>query len=87
MRRFRADGAGVVQDAVAHLGGEVEPPPVVLDALHHAQALLVMPILGCYLSGRHIDAAVAGQASRQGGLARMAEGGVPKVMAERDGLR
>ena len=87
LERFRADGAGVVQDAVAHLGGKVEPPPVVLDALHHAQTLLVMPILGGYLGRRHIDAAVAGQASRQGGLARMAEGGMPQVMAERDGLR
>ena len=46
-----------------------------------------MPILGGYLGGRHIDAAMAGQASRQGGLARMAEGGMPQVMAERDGLR
>ena len=46
-----------------------------------------MPILGGYLGGRHIDAAVAGQASRQGGLARMAEGGMPRVAGRRDGLR
>ena len=64
LERLRADGAGVVQDAVAHLGGEVEPPPAVLDALHHAQALLVMPVLSAAASGgRRVDAAGGGPGS------------------------
>ena len=64
LERFSADGAGMVQDAVAHLGGEVEAPSVVLDALHHAKALLVMAILGGHLGRCNVDTATARQAAR-----------------------
>ena len=69
--------AGVVADAVAHLPGEVETLPVVLQHLHHPGALLVV-----------LEAAQAQLPEHlvKDALAGVAEGSVAQVVAERDSL-
>ena len=42
----RAAGAGVVQDAVAHLGRQIQPAAVALEHLDHAHRVLVVVELG-----------------------------------------
>ena len=91
LQRLGAHRPGVVQNAVAHLRREVEAPPAVLDALHYAQALLVVavqkPAAPLAVARAHRRrAAVARQAARQRLLAGVPEGGVPQVVAQRDGL-
>ena len=86
LERLGSQVAGVVEDAVAHLGREVEPLAAVLDALHHAQALLVMPVERLGLGRSGVDAPVAGDAARERLLAGVAERRVPQIVPERDGL-
>ena len=64
-------GPWVVEDPVAHLPGQVEPVAVVLQEVHHTQALLVVP---------------EGPAQERGErfLAEMPEGGVAQIVAQRD---
>ena len=85
-QRLGAQIARVVHDAVAHLGREVEAPSPVLDALHHAQALLVVAVERLGLGAGRVDALVAREAAGQRALARVAERGVAQVVPERDGL-
>ena len=68
---------GVVADAVAHLPGEVEAPAVVLQHLHHPDALLVV---------LEAPAPSSSSISSHDLLAGVAEGRVAQVVAERDGL-
>ena len=70
--------AGVAQDAVAHLPGQVQTPAVVLDHLDHPQALLVV--------AETPRQPVPSQDRVQGLLAGVAEGSVAEVVAERDRL-
>ena len=63
----------VGDDAVAHLPGQVEALPVLLELVHHSQAL-------------HIVLEAAGRELIQRPLSGVAEGGVAKVMGEADGL-
>ena len=74
-RLARVVGAavGVVQDAHARLIAQVQPAPVALQYVHHAQALLIV-----------LEA--AGVYAVQRPLARVAEGRVPQIVAERRGL-
>ena len=63
----------VGDDAVAHLPGQVEALPVLLELVHHPQAL-------------HIVLEAAGRELIQRPLSGVAEGGVAKVVGEADGL-
>ena len=63
----------VGDDAVAHLPRKVQPPPLLFQHVHHPQAL---PVMG----------KAAGAQLIQRALARMAEGGVPQVVPQGDGL-
>ena len=78
--------ARVVQDAVAHLGRQIQARAAVLDAFHHAHRLLVVAIERRGLGRAGGDPLVARKARGQRRLAGVAEGGVPQVVAERDGL-
>ena len=74
LERGRRAAALVVQDAVAHLEGQVEPLPAVFQKAHHAQAL-------------HVVLKAARHELREHVLAAVAKGRVPEVVPERDGLR
>ena len=63
----------VGDDAVAHLPGQVEALPVLLELVHHPQAL-------------HIVLEAAGRELIQRPFSGVAEGGVAKVVGEADGL-
>src|ERR687891_429791 len=77
-KRRRLPGAGVVKDAVPRLDREVEPAAVALEELDYAERLLVV-------------AEAPPEALRQDlverGLARVSEGRVAEVVADRDRLR
>ena len=73
----RAPRARVVEDAVAHLAGEVEAPPVALEHVDDPEALDVV------LEAPPVALA---QDLVERGLARVAEGGVPEVVPHRDRL-
>ena len=77
LERLRRDGPGVVEDAVAHLVGEVEAAAVALEHVDDAQRVLVVA-----------EAAVEALAQRavEPGLARVPERRVPEVVAETDRL-
>ena len=78
LQRRRRAVAGVVEDAVADLSGEVEPLPVALEALDHPQRVLVV-------AKAHAVALL--QAVVEHVLADVPEGRVPEVVAEADRLR
>ena len=82
---FSLQVARVVQDAVAHLGRQVQARAAVLDAFHHAHRLLVVAIERRGL-GRRGDPCGAQGTRPKRRFAGVAEGGVPQVMAKRDGL-
>src|SRR3972149_6264506 len=64
-------GLGVLQDAFAHLPGQVQPAAVLLQMIHYAKALLVM--------------AKTARADRsQSFLSSVAEGRMAQVMPQRD---
>ena len=65
---------GVADDAVAHLPGQVQPRPVLLQAVHHPKGLLVV-------------GEAAGHQLVEQALSGVAEGGVAQVVAQGDGLR
>ena len=73
----RLNRAGVMEDAVAHLGGEVEPAPVALELLDDAQRVLVVA-----------EAAPTARAQQlvERVLARVPERRVADVVAEPDRL-
>jgi hypothetical protein len=64
---------GVAQDAVAHLGGEVQAAPVLLQHIHHPHRLLHVVEAALHDLVQHL-------------LARVAEGGVAQVVAHDHGL-
>ena len=64
---------GVVDDAVAHLPGQVQPAPFLLQKIDHPQTVDIM-------------LETAGMQLVQGGLAGVPERGVAQVVAQRDGL-
>jgi hypothetical protein len=68
----------VVEDPVARLHREIEAAPVPLERLHDAQRLLVVP---------EMSAEARGERLVEGLLARVPEGGVAEVVAERDRFR
>ena len=75
---FALESAGgavelVIEDAVAHLVGEVEPFAVVFEQLDDAQALFVVAEAAFDQSVEHT-------------LAGVAERGMPEVVTERDRL-
>ena len=65
--------AGVAQDAHAHLVGQVQPPAVLFQDIHHPQGLLIV----AEGPAHHLA---------QGVLPGMAEGSVAQVVAQGDGL-
>ena len=83
---FGANGPRMAEYPVAHLGHEVQASPTVLDRLDHTKALLVVEVQGGGLGTFGVHAANAGDCTAQRVLPRMAEGRMPQVVAERDGL-
>ena len=83
---FGLQVARVVQDAVAHLGRQIQARAAVLDALHHAHRLLVVTVERRGLGRAGGDSLMARETLSQSGLASVAEGRVPQIVAERDGL-
>ena len=75
--RLRLDGAGVLQDPVAHHPRQVEPAPVALQPLDDAQRVLVVA---------EAEAEALAQQLVERFLARVAEGRVAEVVAETDRL-
>ena len=63
------------------------PLAAVLDALDHAQALLVVAVERLRLGDAEVDPLVARQAARVSASPVCPKGRVPQVVAERDGLR
>jgi len=80
--------ASVLQDALAHRRGEIQPREVVflLDQIHDTQGLIV--VFESTLEAA-IEQSVQGIAALQNvvehAFAQMAEGGVPQVMSQSDG--
>ena len=72
LRRGRPHGTGVVQNAVPHLPGEIEPLPALFEHFHDAHALLIV---------MEMAAGVI-----EGGLSHVAEGRVPQIVTEGHGL-
>ena len=73
LRRRCPNAFCVGDDAVAHLPGQVEALPILLELVHHPQAL-------------HIVLEAAGRELVECPLSGVAEGGVAKVVGEADGL-
>jgi hypothetical protein len=75
--RPRHDRPGVVEDAVAHLVGEVEPAAAALEVLDHPQGVLVV-----------VESPTKTLLQRVGQrlLTRVSEGRMAEVVAERDRL-
>ncbi len=77
LQRRRLARAGVVEDAIAHLLGEVEPAPVSLQHLDHPQRVLVVLEAGAAaLAQRRVERLLAG----------VPEGRVAEVVPEPDRL-
>ena len=74
LARIVGAAVGVVQDAHARLIAQVQPAPVALEHVHHAQALLIVP------------EADAGVDRVECALSRVAERRVAEVVPEADGL-
>ena len=74
LQGFRDVGAGVAQDAQPDLVGQVEPLSVLFQAVHHPQALFIVPEGFAPALG-------------QGRFPGMAEGRVAQIVAHGDGLR
>ena len=73
LQGLRDHGAGVAHNALPDLVAQVQALAVLFQNIHHPQALLIVP------EG-------PSPAFRQGGLPRVAEGGVAQVVAHGDGL-
>ena len=73
LQRFRKAGPGMTENAVADLCGQIQTMTVPLQAVHHAQALLV------------VTEAIL-QEMIQRPFSDMAERGVPEIMPQGDGL-
>ena len=69
-------GPGVVEDPVPHLLGQVEPPAVARQHLHHPQRVLVVPEAHPVLPQRLVEHL----------LADVAEGRMPEVVTQPDRL-
>ena len=78
---------GMAAHAVGHLARQVEAAPILLEPLHDADALLVVPKEALTLGAGDVDAAVACHGSTQPPLARVAKGRMAQVVSERYGLR
>ena len=64
---------GMIEDAVAHFEGKIEPLPVLFQLVHHAQRLLAV-------------AKSRGVEGSEHALPHMAEGRVPQIVPQRDRL-
>ena len=74
LERVVLRAVGVVEYAHSRLVAEVQPPPVALEYVHDAQALLiVLEAAGIYAVERPLPC--------------VAEGRMPQIVAQRDGLR
>ena len=77
---------GVAPHAIGHLAREVEATPALLEPLHDAHALLVVPEETLTLGARGVEPAVACHGRPQSPLPRMAEGRVAEVVPQCYGL-
>ena len=86
LKRLRALRAGVAEDAVAHLPGEVKAPPVLLQALHQPHALSVVSEDVAALVGVWIDTAITSHGTRESAFPAVSKGRVAKIVAQCDSL-
>ena len=77
LQRVRLVRAGVVEDPVAHLGGQVQPAAVALELVDDAEGVLVVPEPAVEALAQHLVERV---------LAGVAERRVPEIVPEPDRL-